>query len=93
MSKGPVWIVVFCIATVLALSGCVREVAVDPLPYRVYLPLAAHDCTAWICGEVMRREAILLCRAEMVRLRNEGQRTQQPDDCADENLGPFGWTP
>lgn len=86
-------IVVFCTLTVLALSGCVRGVVEDPLPHRIYLPAVAHDCSVWICGEVNRRQAILLCKAEMMRLKNEGQRTLQPDDCTDDKLAPFGWIP
>lgn len=65
------------------LAGCVRGEVEDPLPWRVYVPAVAHDCTPIICGEVDRLNALLACEQEMVRLRNEGGRLQMPEDCAE----------
>ena len=72
----------------LLLAGCVHGEVEELLAWRVYVPAVAHDCS-WICADVAEREALLRCEAEMVRLRNEGQRTQEVDDCRGERLLPF----
>lgn len=66
----------------LLLAGCV-SIEDESAAFTVYLPAVAHDCTPIICGEVERLAALIACEQEMVRLRNEGERVQMPDDCAE----------
>lgn len=73
----------------LLLAGCVR-IEDEAAAFTVYLPAVAHDCTPIICGEVERRDALIACEQEMVRLREEGERVQMPDDCAEYRL-PEDW--
>lgn len=75
------WLVVF-VLVLLVLGGCVRGEE-EPLAWRVYVPAVAHDCSVFICGEVARREALIACELEMVRLRVEENRPQLVEDCAE----------
>lgn len=69
----------------LMLAGCV-SIEDESTAFTVYLPAVAHDCTPIICGEVERLGALITCEQEMVRLRNEGERVQMPEDCAEYRL-------